>query len=74
MAHAVGLLGHHRVSDKGRMGLEGQVENTWHTVQRTFMMARTRLSLCHIFSKYFLSFSNMLDTAPGTAAIAIAGM
>lgn len=56
---------------KGRVGLEGQMEDDWQTMERTFMRTRTRLLLRCIFNKYFLSFSNVLDTVPGTRVTAI---
>lgn len=51
--------------------MEGQMGGAWHTTERTFTETMIGLALSHVLSKYFLSFSNVPATAPGSEATAI---
>lgn len=60
-----------RAGEKGNVGVEGQMGGAWHTTERTFTKMMIRLALSHVLSKYFLSFSNVPATVPGSEATAI---
>lgn len=74
MVHAISLQGPHTTGGEGQSGSGGADGRCRAHHGSTFMKTTATFWLSHIFSKYFLSFSNVPATVPGTRVMPICMM